>query len=277
MTTRIGMDPGAVRGLADQLDHLGDDLTNLIGRVNGAVNRLGHTWHGEDFQQFAHTWHSRNAATITHVISELRQMATTAKQNAAEQEQASRPAGDASGWTAERIESTAIDGVGLGLTVGGLSITAVQLERLSHEIGVPLKDLKVGELGDLETVSKLANLGHYLSVVGAGVDVAKVGIDFHDGANPWGTLYDIAHAGIDVLAPDNPYVAAWDVGTTIGTAIADSPAGQHVQYEALNVGASYIHGDPYTDPTAANDLVKRYNGAGGFFNAMHDSVAGMFH
>ncbi|MGN6609248.1 MAG: WXG100 family type VII secretion target [Jatrophihabitans sp.] len=273
MSARLGMDPGIVRGLADQLDRLGDDLTNLIGRVNGSVNRLGGTWHGNDFDQFAHTWHGRNAAAITRIVGELHQMATTARLNASEQEQASG-VGDVASLGPGREGFSADQAWSFGSAAAGVGITLVQLGRLSKETGIPLTQWEHGVLSHLDDGSKLAKLGKGLGVMGVAVDFGEFGLALHDHASGWSLAGHGLNTGIDTVGVFVPEVAlakgAWDVGTTIGTAIANSPANQHVETHAVAVGASHIHGDPYTDPKAASDLVNRYKGVHGFFNAASD-------
>lgn len=282
MTARIGMDPGMIRGLADQLDRMADDLANLVGRVSGGVNRLGGTWRGADFDQLAHTWHGRNAAAITAIVGEVRRMATTARQNAAEQEQASGVNGDIpSGWRLGEGGLNLDDARNFAMAATDLGITVVQLEQLGKQLGIPLREWEPGVLNHLDDATKLAKFGHALGVFGVAVDWAQVDIAAAHGEGISTIVGKSAIAALDSVGVAVPEVGlaigAYQVGATIGTAIAGSPAGQHVQYEALNVGASYIHGDPYTDPQAADDLVKRYEGAGGFINAMHDSIAGLFH
>jgi uncharacterized protein YukE len=60
MAVSQGMDHSAVLTIAAQLDTDRQAVTDLMQRVQGAVNTLGQNWFGNDSSRFASDWTARS-------------------------------------------------------------------------------------------------------------------------------------------------------------------------------------------------------------------------
>lgn len=83
----IGMEVGAVRNLASQLNTSAGQIEELMSRLTGVLE--GTTWVGNDASQFRNEWQGGHVPALRGVAEALRSAATAASRNADAQEQAS--------------------------------------------------------------------------------------------------------------------------------------------------------------------------------------------
>ncbi len=87
MSQYLGLDPHAVRTLANQMNHAAGEIKNLTGQL---TNMLQNTpWTGPDREQFVSEWHSMHVAQLTNVANAIEQAAQHANLNAQQQENVS--------------------------------------------------------------------------------------------------------------------------------------------------------------------------------------------
>lgn len=82
-----GMDIGQVRQLANLMRNKADEIESIM---NELTRQLGSTsWIGNDRQQFESDWSGQHCNSLRNVANGIRDAATRADQNAAQQESAS--------------------------------------------------------------------------------------------------------------------------------------------------------------------------------------------
>jgi len=91
--TKLGMDAGTIRSLADQMDRLAAHLESIIGSVEGSVHQAGSLWFGSDSAAFRDDWARGHRPALTVLAHDIRSLAGTARTNAAEQDSASGATG----------------------------------------------------------------------------------------------------------------------------------------------------------------------------------------
>ena len=134
-----------------------------------------------------------------------------------------------------------------------------------------------GIVGDGISLAGHSKIGEGITVVGQVYDLI---------ASPGSVSEKLAQVpgiGVNTAAIFVPQVAAakvaWDAGYATGNYLAQTPWMQDNVIQptidrSFNAGARAVGGDVHTDPAAAARLVERYEGAGGFFNFLHDSILG---
>lgn len=138
MSNRLGMDAGLVRGYADQMDGLAEDLAAIASSVNGAVGRLSSVWLGADAQELAQRWQFRDRDGVAALEAHIRDLARSARLNAAEQDRASSATSSAGGGIGPdvRVFGTST----LFAVAGGLAFATGQAlrtyERVHNGLGV---------------------------------------------------------------------------------------------------------------------------------------------
>ena len=84
---QLGMDPEAVRALAQKLEQDAGTIEQIRSALGGQLQNV--VWTGNDSEQFRGEWDNTHAPALTRVIEALRQAGAKAKNNAAAQEQTS--------------------------------------------------------------------------------------------------------------------------------------------------------------------------------------------
>lgn len=288
------MDGGIIRELASRMDRVAGQLDQLIGSVEGTVRNASATWFGADQERFYQDWNRSHRPLLMSLRADIQSLAMTARTNADQQDAASaaeapstsRGAGGAPLVTlgGEPVNFGLPDWIGPLLAAAGIGMTLTKLAELSAKYGISLAQWEPGVLNMLDDGGKLARSWGVVSLVGVATDGAGMVRDIIDGADPWKVGSDalgVAIDGVGVIFPEVGLAkGAWDVGYYIGDHyVAQIPAVQHAMNSldngALQVGARAVHGDIQTDPAAANRLVQRYSGVGGFFNWAHDSAVSL--
>lgn len=82
-----GMDVQAVRTLAQQMDQASDQINQLASQLNGKLNSVD--WKGNDRNHFVNDWQGHHMNQLRQVSNALKDAASKARQNAAEQERTS--------------------------------------------------------------------------------------------------------------------------------------------------------------------------------------------
>jgi uncharacterized protein YukE len=82
-----GMDIDGVRQLATQMDNNADQIAQLIGALDAALQST--EWIGPDRERFVGDWQGTFMPQLTTVANSLRDTAIAARDNADQQEQAS--------------------------------------------------------------------------------------------------------------------------------------------------------------------------------------------
>ncbi|MCU1498141.1 MAG: hypothetical protein JWM47_2094 [Acidimicrobiales bacterium] len=82
-----GMDIGQVRSLSQQMKSKADEIESIMSTLTSALS--GAQWVGPDRQKFEGEWTQQYCTALRNVAEGLRTAATTADQNATQQEQAS--------------------------------------------------------------------------------------------------------------------------------------------------------------------------------------------
>lgn len=97
----IGMDPSAVRALADEMDRVANQLHALIGAANGSVGRMHAGWLGADAEQLVTRWQRQSRPALETLAGHVHTMARTARTQAQQQDVASSASGVAASAGAE--------------------------------------------------------------------------------------------------------------------------------------------------------------------------------
>src|SRR5215510_8395426 len=92
-----GMDVGAVRHLADQMDAQARAVSSVVSLVDSAVNALGELWRGADLDSFGHLWQASHRPNASAVAADLHSWVTWLRNEAADQERISSTGGALSG------------------------------------------------------------------------------------------------------------------------------------------------------------------------------------
>ena len=83
----LGLDPAAVRQLAQQMNNAASEIQTLSGQLTAQLQ--GAPWTGPDRENFVNEWQSTHLNQLHVVIQALQNAANTANRNAQEQEQVS--------------------------------------------------------------------------------------------------------------------------------------------------------------------------------------------
>jgi uncharacterized protein YukE len=97
------MDVNAIQALAGQLDAEAQRLVGIIGSVESLVRRAGAEWHGPSSIQFAADWHNRYRPAMQRAHDSIAGLASSARNNAAEQVRASTAAAASNAIHAPRV------------------------------------------------------------------------------------------------------------------------------------------------------------------------------
>lgn len=87
MAGYTGMDIGQVRTLANQMRQKADEIEGIMNQLTNQLKDA--QWLGNDRTTFQGNWDGQYCTSLRNVAQGLRDAATTADQNAAQQEQAS--------------------------------------------------------------------------------------------------------------------------------------------------------------------------------------------
>ena len=82
-----GLDIQQVRQLSTQLNQKAGDIDSILTSLTTALN--GTQWEGPDATQFRNDWTGQHTSALRQVAQALRDAASKAQQNAAQQEQTS--------------------------------------------------------------------------------------------------------------------------------------------------------------------------------------------
>lgn len=82
-----GMDIENVRALAAKFTSSADEIRTLMNSLNGQIHHVD--WRGPDHDKFLSNWDGQYVQQLRHVADALDHAATTAKNNAMEQERTS--------------------------------------------------------------------------------------------------------------------------------------------------------------------------------------------
>jgi len=88
MSQYLGLDPAAVRQLAQQMRSAAGEIQNLSQQINSQLQNT--PWTGPDREAFLGEWQSAHMSQLHTVVSALEQAASTAQRNAEQQEQVSQ-------------------------------------------------------------------------------------------------------------------------------------------------------------------------------------------
>lgn len=83
----LGMDPGAVRALAAQLNAKADEIRTIANNLSTALENT--QWLGNDATSFRSDWQSHHRTQLYSVADALSDASSRATNNAEQQEQAS--------------------------------------------------------------------------------------------------------------------------------------------------------------------------------------------
>lgn len=130
----IGMDPSAVRALADEMDRVANQLHALIGAANGSVGRMHAGWLGADAEQLVTRWQRQSRPALETLAGHVHTMARTARTQAQQQDTASS-AGGGSAAAFAGVGASGAGGMGRSDIVtpslwAGMSSTAIGAYKL---------------------------------------------------------------------------------------------------------------------------------------------------
>jgi WXG100 family type VII secretion target len=189
MAGRIGMDPGVVRNLAGQLDHVAQSLDALIGSVESIVNSVAGQWYGADASAFHDDWNGQHRPSLSALVQDVRTMAGAARTNATEQDQASQVgsggggpgaviAGGGRDTGADRVlgdlDPWMFGAAGAGAMLSGTALLAKDGLGALSKVSAPLSkvDKYAGPVGAVAgTAYDAVTFGHDLATEGVGTDV----------------------------------------------------------------------------------------------------------
>lgn len=81
-----GMDVDAIRGMATQLDNQANSINSVINAIEGIINQMGESWRGPDATQFQGWWEQQHRPALHAAEAAISGLATSARNNAAQQE-----------------------------------------------------------------------------------------------------------------------------------------------------------------------------------------------
>lgn len=99
MAAFVGMDPAAIRRMAATLGQLADQLDRSCEAIQRLVDDAIASWEGGDAYDFHTTWGGAHRSNLQQAVAAVRRMATSAEEDADEQETASSAAGVGPGGT----------------------------------------------------------------------------------------------------------------------------------------------------------------------------------
>jgi uncharacterized protein YukE len=109
MSQKEGMDPVVVRELAGRLDVQGNAIEGVLRKVDGIVANLEHVWRGHTATQFKGWWEQQHRPHLANVRDAVHGLATSARNNAAQQDGASAAGGGAgSGGHAQNHQGSGV-------------------------------------------------------------------------------------------------------------------------------------------------------------------------
>ena len=83
----LGLDPGAVRALANQMNNAASEIQQLSNQLTTMLSNTA--WVGADHDRFVSEWTGNHVHQLQLVANALTDAASVANQNALQQEQAS--------------------------------------------------------------------------------------------------------------------------------------------------------------------------------------------
>ena len=210
MSNRLGMNANAIRSLADQMSHVAESLSSVLGAVEASVRGAGASWSGEDAESFHSSWSAQYSPDIAAIITDISALANNARANAREQDIASVDS-PANGITEVPIARMAGPGIH-----GYLDAINAETDNFFRITGLP---------------STLGHIEHVLGPVGTSMqhgiahDLKAVEATDHTGI-----VKDVVHAGGPVL--DKVGYLGMTVSTS--TAVLDARTDlQHHHYYAV--------------------------------------------
>ena len=84
-----GMDIDAVASLAGQLDTQANQIQSTIGAIDGIIANMEGSWKGADATEFQGWWQSQHRPHLAAAESAISGLAHSARNNVAQQQQAS--------------------------------------------------------------------------------------------------------------------------------------------------------------------------------------------
>lgn len=81
-----GMDVDAVRSMAAQLDHQASAINSVINAIEGIIRQMAESWRGSDATQFQGWWEQQHRPALHAAEEAISGLATSARNNAAQQE-----------------------------------------------------------------------------------------------------------------------------------------------------------------------------------------------
>lgn len=275
MSTMLGADPEELDRVARQIGA----WASLLAQYRLTLNVQLHSapWYGQEADRFRSEWNSRLAPSLAATSDALHTASAALRHNAEQQRNASGVgAGHGPGQSAdggaglrqlfERFDTPLAIGNGLALIAHTL---------VKQKVGrVAIKDFRTF----VKQFKKFER--HLPPPLERFTRVFQIGTVLNEASK---TLYDLEHGDISPsqvfhlgwdAAAFVPVVGemegAWDVGTGIGTFLANT---FHTSDGLWNL-ASSGQGDIYHDPAAADRLVKRYSGAFGIVHFGKDVTDG---
>ena len=284
MSQMIGADPDALDRLAADFDRGAGTLEATALRVRVSVH--ANPWAGARATRFRSDWDQRHGPQLKRTATILRTAAKQLRQQAAEQRRASS-AGGVSG--AGRAAGTSVQGRSSGAWPARLdAAVSVLMEALGvgrdfAEVMVDALDQRLMKTGlsaatrDLILDSRLATAlrisGTGLAVVGVAQGVFDVvaGNMSNDEARVW--RGGLGVGGVAVGLVNAPLGIAVAAASAYGDFMLATDAEEISAVEARTMRSRFGDGvtEPYT-PQQAEWLSERYDGAGGFLNAIGDQV-----
>lgn len=275
--TTWGADPEALDQLAAQIGIWAGALAQH--RVNLGAHIYSAPWRGTEADSFRQEWNSRLSPALAAVSEALLRAQKILRHNAEQQRQASGVgvgspgAGRVTGGRTSVLE-TVLGRVGTILTIGTNLGLATEL-FVERNMGGAIKDLRTLKKEALRFEHDVpAPLDRALRVL-------QVGTIWHDSSQVMEELVrgEISAKDVATLAWDAgnliPVVGevkgAWDLGYDTGTWIAHHTPVVDKSWDLVTT----VHPNIYTDPKAADDLVKRYSGWSGMLHWGDDVGKGM--
>ena len=312
MSGFAGADVDQVEALALRLEKASNRLESITSQASFSL--MTAAWTGADIDDVRSNWNGRTKPNLVAAARSLDSLSLDLKRQAEQQRQASAvgastvtgggvsgPGGSSTGsglssdsnapdWMQDILDGFTSDpdqsfAEGLesliknGVNIGGLVTDFLEIKPiLELAASGGLKSLDA--LGDSGALKVAGKLGAVFSIIGFAFDAKDllVAIGENDQPEILGSSLDVAVDVLGIWAPGAGL--AWEAGKFIGGTIYDHGQQYYDTDESATRSALHdMYGPGYTTENLsqeqAAELVARYDGVGGFFNAQYDALAGM--
>lgn len=271
-----GMNVEAVRRIGGDLAKQANALGNIRAAVDRLVDLSQQNWGGKDARDFAGWWRNQHRSQLESLKTLIEGLATSARNNADEQERASQGSGSAG--SRSLVDGTASSpGSALGAAYDSFSgqVDVVSKTMDYATLGMVLK-YGVEAVDDLDQGTAWGpftrGLG-YLGVLTGGIETVQ-GVMTQDVGQAGGGLVDVGIATAGIVGGTAAAPVVVPLGVAKAFVDATIPYSDEAQNSLLNYQAERMYGRDTSalTPAQASQLTERYEGGWGVVNMISDKM-----